>query len=479
MIAPTIPLPSRLPRMTSALWVAFVTVTAIAIGVGSAAAPLFVSLAAGGCVVVAVLWGRPRVALTAWILSITMVPNWIGATLATYVPISSVIAVIVLIVTIGKWRYKPTKWDLYFGMFLLVSLVAVVLGGSSQGLWAEFVVSWGLSFLVARVLISGTGTTFAINTVAVIFALVGGLALLELLLVWHPFIGWIMNNSEYERWGNIQTREGADRSVWAFGHPIALGAALALSIPFVLRSTYARTVRALMLVFVFSGILATASRGPLLAGLFTLALCGISAVRNSAARAATIVLAYLVVLFVMPYVQTFAAGKTTEERDSAQFRTRIYATLPQEIPLFGRSRIVSLTDEGVRINGLESVDSTLLAFGLNFGWILLVMLIIPLAFCALRIITGRASIAEIAVVGQIPLLWAVAMITQWKSFLFFVIGFALVMAIEAKARDPAQVSPVARALAISNGSATEGHWRTRSAASGSLSSRINRREDLL
>src|ERR1700758_1737375 len=108
MIAPTIPLPSRLPRMTSALWVAFVTVTAIAIGVGSAAAPLFVSLAAGGCVVVAVLWGRPRVALTAWILSITMVPNWIGATLATYVPISSVIAVIVLIVTIGKWRYKPT-----------------------------------------------------------------------------------------------------------------------------------------------------------------------------------------------------------------------------------------------------------------------------------------------------------------------------------------------------------------------------------
>ena len=491
MSGPYIPLPSsvQLPRMTSALWIAFVTVIAIAIGVGSVAAPLFVSVAAGGCVLVAVLWGRPRVALTAWILSIAMLPCWIGVSLAVYVvPIHSFIAFIAIIVTIGKWWYKPTKWDVYFGMFLLISLVAVVFGGSSRGLWAALVFECGLSFLVARVLISGAGTAFAINTVAVIFSLVGGFALLELLLAWHPFVGWPkMNNLQYLIWANfIQTREGSDRSAWAFGHPIALGGALALSIPFVLRSTYARTVKAVMLVFVFSGILASASRAALTTALFTLALCGISAVRTSAARAATFVLASSVAVFVLPYLRIFAAGETTEERVSANYRSHIYAMYLHEIPLFGKSAMVLAP--GVISGAAEpeaghprrsSIDSTLLGLGLNFGWIVVAMLIIPLTLSVLRIITGRASIAEISVVGQVPLLAFAPLVTQWESFFFFVFGFALQMAIEAKARDPAQVSSAARALAISNGSATEGRMRTQSAAGGGLSSRIHRREDLL
>jgi hypothetical protein len=490
MSGPYIPLPSsvQLPRMTSALWIAFVTVVAIAIGVGSVAAPLFVSVAAGGCVLVAVLRGRPRVALTAWILSIAMLPCWIGVSLAVYVvPIQSFIACIAIIVTIGKWWYKPTKWDLYFGMFLLVTLVAVLFCGSSRGAWMTLVFEWGLSFLLARILISSAGTVFAINTVAVIFSLVGGFALLELLLTWHPFAGWPkMNNFQYLVWGNfVQTRDGADRSFWAFGHPIALGGALALSIPFVWRSTYARTVKAVMLAFVFSGILATASRGALITGIFTLTLCGISAVRTSTARAATFVLASSVAVFIQPYLRTFAAGETTEERVSANYRSHIYAMYTDQIPLFGKSAMVMAP--GV-VNGApplpghparSSIDSALLGLGLQFGWIVVAMFIIPLIVSALRIITGRASIAELSVVGQVPLLAFVALITQWESFVFFVFGFALQMAIEAKSRDPVQVASAARTLAISNGSATEGRLRTQSAAGGGVSLRINGREDLL
>jgi len=491
MSGPYIRVPSsvQLPRMTSALWIAFVTVIAIAIGVGSVAAPLLVSVAAGGCVLVAVLWGRPRVALTAWILSIAMLPCWVGVSLAVYVlTIHAFIAFIAIIVTIGKWWYKPTKWDVYFGMFLLVSLVAVLFCGSSRGAWAAFVFEWGVSFLVARVLISGAGTTFAINTAAVIFSLVGGLALLELLLTWHPFAAWPkMNNLEYLVWGNfIQTRDGSDRSFWAFGHPIALGGALALSIPFVWRSTYARTARAVMLAVVFSGILASASRGALITGIFTLTLCGISAVRTSAARAASLVLASSIAVFIQPFLRTFAAGETTEERISSNYRSQIYAMYTHEIPLFGKSALV--TSPGV-VSGAappdpghiarSSIDSALLGLGLDFGWIVVAMLIIPLIVSALRIITGRASIAELSVVGQVPLLAFVAFITQWQSFIFFVVGFAVQMAIEEKARDSAQVSSAARALAISNGSATEGRLHTPYAAGAGVSLRINGREDLL
>lgn len=478
MNGPYIALPSsiQLPRLTSALWVVSVTVIAIVIGVGSVAAPLLVTLAAGGCVLVAVLWGRPRVALTAWLLSIAMVPNWIGTSLVAYVPIHSFIAFVAIIVTIGKWRYKPTKWDLYFGMFLLVSLAAVVLGGSSRGIWAEFFFQWGFSFLLARILISGTGNAFAINIVAVILSVVGGLATVELLLAWHPFVGWRMDNFQYAAWGAIQTREGRDRSAWSFGHPLALGGALALSIPFVLRSTHAATIRAVMLVLVFAGILASASRGALIAGLFTVVLCGISAVRTSGARSAAFALASFVAIGIMPYVQVFAAGATTEERDSANFRNHIYSTLTQDILLFGRSPIFSSAGSGYRINGLDSVDSAFLYLGLSFGWIVLAMLLIPLAMSILRIISGRASTAEISLVGQVPLLATVALITQWQGFLFFVVGFALRTAIEAKAHDPAQVSPAAPAAAISNGSDAE--LPTLAAAGGGLSSRINGREDL-
>jgi hypothetical protein len=490
MTGPYIPLPSSvpLPRTTSALWAAFVTVIAIAIGIGSVAAPLFVSVAAGGCVLVAVLWGRPRAALVAWILSIAMLPCWIGVSLAVYVvPIHSFIAFIAIVVTIGKWWYKPTKWDFYFGMFLLVTLVAVLFCGSSRGAWAALVFEWGLSFLLARILISAAGTAFAINTVAVIFTFVGGFALLELLLTWHPFAGWPkMNNLEYLVWGNsIQTRDGIDRSFWAFGHPIALGGALALSIPFVWRSTHAPIVRALMLVFVFSGILASASRGALITGIFTLVLCGISVVRTSGARAAAFVLASFAAVFIQPFLRTFAAGETTEERVSADYRNHIYAMYTHEILLFGKSAMVM--SPGV-VNGApplpghparSSIDSTLLGLGLEFGWIVVAMLIIPLTVSVLRIITGRASIAELSVVGQVPLLAFVTLITQWESFLFFVFGFALQMAIEAKARDPVWVPSAARALAISNGSATEGRLGTQPAAAGGASLRTNGREDLL
>jgi hypothetical protein len=490
MSGPYIPLPSsvQLPRMTSALWIAFVTVIAIALGIGSVAAPVLVTVAAGGCVLVAVLWGRPRVAMTAWILSIAMLPCWIGMSMAVYVlPIQSIIAFIAIIVTKGKWSYKPTKWDVYSGIFLLVTLVAVLFCGSSRGAWATLVFEWGLSFLFARVLISGAGTGFAINTMAVIFSLVGGFALLELLLTWHLFAAWPkMNNFQYLVWGNfVQTRDGADRSFWAFGHPIALGGALALSIPFVWRSTYARTVRAVMLALVFSGILASASRGALITGVFALTLCGISAVRTSTARAASFVLASSVAVIIQPVLRTFAAGQTTEERVSSNYRSHIYAMYTGQISLFGKSPMVlapGLVNGAPPVPGhpaRSSIDSTVLGLGLQFGWIAVAMLIIPLIVSVFRIITGRASIAELSIVGQVPLLAFVALITQWQSLVFFVFGFALQMAIETKARDAAQASSAARESAISTGSATEGRLRTLSAAGAGVSLRINGREDLL
>lgn len=425
------------------LVVAAVVLGTVGIGAASMAMPVAVAVAAGGVVVVMVLWRRPRVALVVWLLSVAMLPVWIGVSWSAYIPIQSVIAIAAIIANIGNGEFRINKFDLYFGTFMVIALAAVMLAGSNQGIWTEFVVLWGLSYLVARVLISSTAIPFAINTVAIIFAVVGGLALIELLLTWHPYVEWNVASLEYEAWGEIQTRAGLDRSEWAFGHSIALGGSVALSIPFILGSSFGRSLKVLMLALAFAGIIASASRAALIAGVFTLLLCSLAYFAMRSARVTIFVIATGAAIFVPDYLNKFALGVTDEEQHSANYRGQLYQTLIGELPSFGKSDIVTFTSSGVRIARLESVDSSFLYVGLNFGWVIVAMLLIPLALSAIRLMVGTASMAEVAVLGQIPLLATVALITQYQSFLFFVAGFAVQLAFAAKTAGVVRLAPAA------------------------------------
>src|SRR5215207_2694756 len=100
------------------------------------------------------------VALVAWLLSVVMLPTWIGASMFAYFPIQSLIAIAAIIAIAGSVGFRPNGLDLYFGVFLVIALAAVLLAGSNQAIWAEFAVQWGLSYLVARVVVSATGIPF-------------------------------------------------------------------------------------------------------------------------------------------------------------------------------------------------------------------------------------------------------------------------------------------------------------------------------
>jgi hypothetical protein len=144
------------------------------------------------------------------------------------------------------------------------------------------------------------------------------------------------------------------------------------------------------------------------------------------ARAISLTVITATVLLTSPLsqslVQNWARGDSTEEQQSFAHRDYLYSTYAPSIEWFGRSPMY-----GNGGNNAQSTDSALLQLGLGFGWIVLAAALIPLIISVIRVATGRASTAEIAVVGQIPLFTTVALITQYESIIFLVVGIAVTM----------------------------------------------------
>ncbi len=211
----------------------------------------------------------------AWVLSLVTVPVWISVDVSATLPAHSVVGLLAIAATISKKTpARFNRFDYYFAIFLAISLLAVLLAGSIWASWAQIFIRWGgIAYAAARVLVSATGTRFAVNVIAVLFGIIGGVAVLEFVLQWHPFVGWETGTVESNIWHKIQTRGGTDRSEWAFGHSIALGASLAMSIPFIfLRSSLNALNRWMLLILVGAGIATTGSRGALVAAGVTAAL---------------------------------------------------------------------------------------------------------------------------------------------------------------------------------------------------------------
>lgn len=346
-------------------------------------------------------------------------PIWIGVDFVATVPVQCLVAVFaVLAAVVSGAPVRITKFDAYFLAFLAVALAAMLLRDSIWAEWAKFVIRWGIPLLAARVLVPAAGVRFVTNAIAMVFGLVGGLALLELLLVWHPFTAWPGTTVEYGLWNQIQAREGRDRSEWAFGHSIALGASLALSIPFILTSSYKTLLKLVFLIFVAGGILATASRGAVLAAGLTGALFVLQLMKSYAARILAIALTSLFALTSVSAASALFEGwalSSAELQSSLDYRFATYLAYWREVQWFGPSPMIGQPG---------STDSAVLTIGLNFGWIVVLIILLPILISATRIVVGSASAAEIAIVGQLPLLVSVAFITQYELIFFFIAGIA-------------------------------------------------------
>ncbi|MUL63472.1 hypothetical protein BOO86_03260 [Mycobacterium sp. CBMA 234] len=367
----------------------------------------------------------------AWLLSITMVPIWISVHFIATMPIYSIVAtiIIVLAVTVGGQHIQFTAFDAY--LLAILGSASLAMDDVNQGVWAEMAVRWVIPYFAIRILAAAAGLQFTIDAISVILAIVGGLAVIELFFSWHPFVNWSVDwnakSPEFETWHLIQSRGGTDRSTWAFGHSIALGGSLVLSIPFIARASFRIPWKVLMLAAVCAGIFTTGSRGAMMAAALTGCLTMAYLARQQAARTVAVLVAtattFLVGPQVMPVIEEWAAGSSVEEQVSATYRSYLYETYVPIIKWFGRC-----PDFFPGNTSLDSVDSAVLYLGVTWGWIITALIVFPLLVIVARVVTGNGSTAEIALVGQIPLFLTVGLITQYQSLVFIVVALAVQIA---------------------------------------------------
>jgi hypothetical protein len=390
-------------------------------------------------IAIILFYNRPRTALVVWLLSFAFVPIWIGIRVLGFVPVLSLVAVLALIATTGNKKWSFSKIDLVIIGMIVLGFLGVQFSTSSQSVWLSMITQWGLSYLAGKALIHEVGIQFTNGAFAIIFSLVGLLAIFEFIANWHPFVGLASDNSLYTLWSPIQIRGGQSRSEWAFGHSIALGGALCMAIPFIMATNTKALNKATMLLAVFGGIAVTFSRASLLAGGITLLLSIL--LLTGITRRQKIGMFFLIGVasaVALPTIGGVFDAAGTEASDSSEYRGRLLELIGTLIPI-GRSPIAQVSQDGsVTYLGFGSIDNSFLELGLGFGWMVMTLALVPFVILTFRAIKRRSSVAEIALLGQVPIVVSLAMITQWQSMLWMLGGFSVAIA-SIKAKPTSQV----------------------------------------
>jgi hypothetical protein len=383
----------------------------------------------GGIALLVATYRRPRVALVVWLLTFAFVPTWIGVSVGTFLPAVSVVGVIVLIVTLGSRGWALRRADLIIVVMIVFGFLASNFYTSSLPAWIAMITQWLVCYLAAKTVITETGVAFAGKALVAVLAVVAALAIVEFIFHWHPFVNLGPDTADHQLWGPIQQRGGVDRSEWAFGHSIALSGALAIAIPFVLGSSMSGLRKAGLTVLLAAATAVTFSRGGLGAvavGIF-LSLMFERNLRVKQKIGLTFLLAVGAAI-ALPLVGRVFENAGTEATYSSAYRGRLLDLVPT-MHAIGRSSAAVVGGDGtITYNGFASIDSTFIQLGLGFGWIVAAASLVPFIVLAVRVLMGRATTADIALISQLPLVATVAMITQWQSLLWLVGGMAVVAA---------------------------------------------------
>lgn len=105
---------------TFALWVMVAILVASVFRYG---ATLSFWVVVGGASILYLSWGRPRVGLVLWLLSLTMIPIWFNVHFFTTIPVHCIVAIMVAATAVGHRRFEFNAFDAYLALFLMVALV--------------------------------------------------------------------------------------------------------------------------------------------------------------------------------------------------------------------------------------------------------------------------------------------------------------------------------------------------------------------
>lgn len=383
-----------------------------------------------GVLAVVVLRRWPRLALGSYLVVLAFLPVWAPVTgPLPFQPqvLWGLVTLAAVLPLVARPRLHPVAADGLVALFVLASVLPLLAGRSSVTSVLVVAVQWLGAYLIGRTIADRAGYDRVLRAVAVVFTVVAALALVEFLSGWNPFLLVPGSGTRHETWAVLQERGGVTRAEGAFGHSIALGAALSMAVPMTLAAPFPLVARVLMVMVMVGGVVVTFSRIGLITTVLGLVL-SLVALREEMTRRLRLLLAASVVavgLAVLPLLSRVFASAGDEAAKSAAYRGDLLS-LVGEMRALGFSSAFYRSPTGeVYFGSFRSIDSALILQGLTYGWISLALAVLLLAVGVLAVVTGRASAPTIALVAQVPAFATVALITQYSTMVWFVGGLAV------------------------------------------------------
>lgn len=393
---------------------------------------LMVAALAFGAAAVLLMRAYPRLGVLAWFGVVAFVPDWLGLKAGPYLTPTTLVAMAVLASLIPLTVPRLGAADLLVASFFAACLLPLGLGPGSLRVSVLFTLGtiWILAFTLGRLLPLRVDVDWITKVFAIVMGVVAALAIVEFLLSWNPFvtippIGG--GNGSFNAWSRLQERGGVLRSEGAFGHSIALGAALALAIPFAMGARLATKWRVLLVLLLVGGIAVTFSRAAMLAGAAALLLSiyGLREGISRRVRVGVLVGGLFLVAALQPLVAGVFTDAGSEAVNSSAYREALLS-LVNTLSLLGQSEAAQVTAAGDSLFGqFDSVDSAYLLVGLNFGVVAMVVGGLVYLAALVHVLRRRGGPAVIAIVAQGPALLTVALITQYAALFWFTAGLAV------------------------------------------------------
>lgn len=410
------------------------------LGQGSGATVLLLALGLGAA---GLLWfwfrRSPRAGLVFWCVTVCAMPVWWAVSIGVDWRPAILGGLIVLATFVGRFPRTFGLADLGIALLFLAGLFPLLFGGASVSTVFGLATQWILGFLLGRAVLGRAGETTTYSVIAWGFAAVGLFSVIEFVFDWHLWSQLGPRNNLYAIWGSIQYRGGLPRSEGAFGHSIALGCSLAMSLPFIFAARLKPWLQYVLAVIVLGGTLVTFSRGALLSAGLTCLMIAVFGGRDYRAdtRRTAVYVLLTGVLVTLPALSNVLAAAGDEAGTSADYRGRLLDLISAMAPLGISSQDRTAATGEHYIGNFQSIDSQFILTGLTYGWIVLLLGLGLLAMGAVLIILGRATPGVIAVVGQLPALASVALITQYNILFWFVAGLGVAALALHRERDDA------------------------------------------
>lgn len=398
----------------------------LALGSADGLSMLLLLVAAGAVFVVAATT-RPVLALCAVVAFLCVVPPWVGISFGVFVT-PWLAAALGSIVALG--RGSDIRLRIFDGVMVTVlGAVAVSFLAGMVTLERAFsaVVGWGVAYLAGRVFGMRVDRTVVATVVAVAFGVVAALAVLEFVTRQNLFVMVHFGGGQYTRWAGIRWRGGVPRVEGAWGSSIALGGALAMSVPFIWVSRVWPALKAVLLAMVAFAAVVTFSRIGMLSTI--LAVVGCLVLLGGAVTPAfrKTVAALLVVgtAVAVPLTSDIFTAAGSEASNSADYRGDLLSLVPY-MNWLGRTSSVSTNAAGeTRYGSFGSIDSAPILTGLDYGILPLLVLLVAALGAFVAVLRPGRTAALVSVVAVLPGLTSVAFITQFTAMFWLVVGLAV------------------------------------------------------